>query len=636
MKLHYAPNSEFKRILSLKGDDVAKTKVFSDACRLNTLYMIMRAGSGHIGSSFSAMDIVSWLYVNEMRAENLAEGRWRDIYFSSKGHDAPGYYAILIALERLESDLIHKLRQLGGLPGHPDVSLPGMEANTGSLGMGVSKAKGMVTAARIQGKKVRAFVLTGDGELQEGQIWESLQGAANRKMGEITVIVDHNKIQSDTWVEKVSPLGDLEKKFAAYGWEVSRCDGNDPAAFSAALAKVNKAQDKPKVIIADTVKGKGVSFMEMESVGAEFEFYNFHSGAPSDGNYEKGFAELLALVNGQLKSLGGTPLQTLTEEIPDRVPPVGQRMVKAYSKALLDQAEKTPNLVALDADLMLDTGLVPFHEKYPERFIECGIAEMDMVSQAGGFALKGMLPICHSFACFLSTRPNEQIFTNATEKSKVIYVGSLAGLVPSAPGHSHQSVRDISCLAGVPGLILLEPCEESEVGLLLDYCVNQTEKSSYLRLVSVPCDIPYALPKDYVPVYGQGVTLNDGRDAILFGYGPVMLTEAYKAAGLLKAKGIGLKVVNLPWLNHVDAAWLKKTVAGHGAVFTLDNHYLIGGQGQIIRSALAGLGLAADVRVVSFGVTEIPRCGQNAEVIKAHALDAESLAERIASAVRAR
>ena len=202
----------------------------------------------------------------------------------------------------------------------------------------------------------------------------------------------------------------------------------------------------------------------------------------------------------------------------------------AYSRALLRLAERQPDLVALDADLVLDTGLIPFQDQLPERFVECGIAEQDMVSQAGGMALAGLLPVVHSFACFLSTRPNEQIYNNATERTKVIYVGSLAGVLPSGPGHSHQSVRDISALGGVPGLVLLEPSCEAEVGLALDWCVEGGPESAYLRLVSIPYQIPFELPADYQLVPGRGVVLRDGSDAVIFGYGPVMLSEAWRAA----------------------------------------------------------------------------------------------------------
>src|SRR5688500_15900507 len=161
--------------------------------------MIARAGSGHIGSSFSCLDIVSWLLLEELGAD--------DLYFSSKGHDAPGYYAALIGLGRLPEEKLHALRRLFGLPGHPDVRTAGVVANTGSLGMGISKAKGMVLAHRMRRESRRVFVLTGDGELQEGQIWESLAGAVAARMHELTVIVDHNKLQSDRFVVSTSDLG---------------------------------------------------------------------------------------------------------------------------------------------------------------------------------------------------------------------------------------------------------------------------------------------------------------------------------------------------------------------------------------------------------------------------------------------
>jgi transketolase len=304
--------------------------------------------------------------------------------------------------------------------------------------------------------------------------------------------------------------------------------------------------------------------------------------------------------------------------------------VGAYSKALLAQGEKNAKVVVLDADLVLDCGLIPFMERFPERFIECGIAEQDMVSQAGGLALRGMTPVVHSFACFLSSRPNEQIYNNASERTKIMYVGSLAGLLPAGPGHSHQSVRDISALAAVPNLLLIQPCNEKEVELAVDFCLNQTSDSTYLRLVSIPCQIPYSLPSDYRLEEGKGAVLRVGKDAVVFAYGPVMLAEAYRAAELLeKQYGSSVKVVNLPWLNRVDNEWLAEVVGDIKSVFTVDDHYLSGGQGDMLLSRLAESGLAGGCRCRKFGVNELPLCGLNDEVMHAHGLDAESLAHEI-------
>lgn len=633
--LYYVPFDEFQRVRDLNCAPESRTRLFATLCRINTLYMIARAGSGHIGSSLSSLDIVSWLFLNELNQSASSSRSSHDIYFSSKGHDAPGLYSVLIGLGFIKFDLIHSLRRLGGLPGHPDLSIPFMETNTGPLGMGISKAKGMALANRLQGKEGHIYVLTGDGELQEGQLWESLLSAGNRGLGELTVIVDHNKIQSDTWVSKVSHLGDLESKFASFGWHVSRCDGHDLQAFSSLISAQKKIKDRPKVIIADTIKGRGVSLMEHTAMGPEDKLYRFHSGAPSEEAYAQGVAELIDSANNQLRFLGARELKIETAPQPER-PTINQpqRLVSAYSKALVKMAETNPRMVVLDADLILDCGLIPFQERFPDRFFECGIAEQDMVSQAGGMALKGLLPLVHSFACFLSTRPNEQIYNNATERTKIIYVGSLAGLLPGMPGHSHQCVRDISSLSAIPGLILAEPSCEAEVSHLLDFCLNGTPESCYLRLVSIPCEIPYVLPPSYRLELGKGFPMTEGRDAILFSYGPVMLSQAFAAAKMLNERyGIGLKVVNLPWLNRFDEEWLKETVRDYSWIFTLDNHYVTGGQGEMIASKLAELGFSGQARIKKFGILDVPFCGQNHEVLQVHRLDAVSLMEEISKSV---
>ena len=191
--LRYVGQADCARVAGLDADPVERAAAFADVCRLNALYMIERAGSGHPGRRSARS---TWSPGCTSRCS--ATG---DRYFSSKGHDVPGLYAVLTALGKLDFDLIHQLRRLDGLPGHPDVAAtPEVVTSTGSLGMGVSKARGFVLADRALGRSGRVYVLTGDGELQEGQFWESLQPTANRKLREITVIVDRNLVQSDTWV----------------------------------------------------------------------------------------------------------------------------------------------------------------------------------------------------------------------------------------------------------------------------------------------------------------------------------------------------------------------------------------------------------------------------------------------------
>jgi transketolase len=635
LELRYVPPSEFTRVVNADVDPVAKAAAFAALARINTLYMIAGAWSGHIGTSFSSLEIMSWLFLNELR--DLDKGADAcDIFFSSKGHDAPALYSVLIGLGLLRADTLHQLRRLGGLPGHPHVETPYIQANTGSLGMGISKAKGMALANRLAGRERRIFVLTGDGELQEGQFWESLGSAANLRLGEIVAIVDHNKIQSDTWVHKVSDLGDVDAKLRAFGWHVSRCDGHDVAALQRIFRSLDAVTDRPKVIVADTTKGRGVSFMEgPKALKSEGDLYLFHSGAPPEQQYVDGLTELLDTAQRAFAALGFGDLKTETRtRNPRREPRDTQNLVAAYGKALVQQAEQHPQLMVLDADLIKDCGLLEFAARHPARFVECGIAEQDMVSMAAGMARRGALPIAHSFACFLSTRPNEQIYNQCSEGSKVIYVGSLAGVLPGGPGHSHQSVRDISALSAVPNLLLAEPAAEPEVHALLDYLVNQTSESGYLRLVSVKWPLPFAYPSNIQVHPGKGWTVRQGNEAIVFAYGPWLLSNAWQAAEQLQhATGASIRIVNLPWLNRVDTGWLQETIGECRTVITLDNHYVHGGQGEMLAASIAKLGLDPAVRVSSVGVTELPECGTNDEVLAYHRLDVPGLLEQFRRAL---
>lgn len=616
--MHWVPTSEFTRVLSGIDDRHDRLAAFSALSRLNTVYMIAKAGSGHIGSSFSAADLVSWLLLGELRDD--------DVFFSSKGHDVPGLYAALIGLGRLDEGLLHRLRRDGGLPGHPDVRTPHMPFNTGSLGMGISKAKGLILANRMLGLDQRVYVLTGDGELQEGQNWEALGGAVNAAMGELTVIVDHNKIQSDTWVADVSDLGDLEARFAGFGWAVLRCDGHDLPGIEATFRRrAEQYAGQPAVIIADTVKGGGCATFAATSMPDGEWRYRFHSGAPAAEDRRAAAGELAAAAGAVLRRHDLDPLDLRTDGSPPPAKAGGPSLPKVYGRALLDRALDDDRIVAMDADLLLDTGLIPFAERLPGRFVECGIAEQDMVSMAGGLAARGFLPFVHSFSCFLHSRPNEHIYNNATEGRRVIYVGSLAGVLPAGPGHSHQAVRDVSAVGGVPGLVVLEPAGPLQVQAAVEYCADASE-SVYLRLVSAPVP-PEVVEMDAghgaAPLRtGRGTVVRPGGRTVAVAAGPVVLGQLLRAADALD-----LTVVNLPWLNRVDPEWLADLAAGADRLMVVENHYTRGGQADTVARALLELDLPAAPVFRGLGLTEVPRCGTDDEVLDAHGLSVGRLAE---------
>ena len=639
LEIKLIPEEEFHRIEKADTAKHKKLALLADMCRANALATVKRAGSGHLGSSFSSLDIVTFLYYSEMNTAKLGiDHPDRDIYFSSKGHDVPGHYAVLYALGIIPKDKFINLRRLGGTHGHPDVNVPGIEANSGSLGMGISKAKGMAVAKKMNGWGGRVLVMTGDGELQEGQIWESLQTAAHQKVTNIQVIVDSNKIQTDKTLNEIIDLGDLEEKFQIFGWHVERCNGHDFSQLEKIFQSFRLITDKPKVVIADTIKGKGVSFMEGPTALLDGKgLYKWHAGAPDDDAFEAGYEEIVEGINAQLRDLGLDSLHTELLETREKhrikLKDTAEKVVNAFGEALVELGAKRKDIVVLDADLSADCGLRPFEIAFPERFIENGIAEQDMVSMAGGLALQGLLPIVNSFGVFLASRSNEQIYNNATENTKIIYVCHYAGLIPAGPGKSHQSLRDISLLGALPNCVILEPCNGVETKRALEWCVDKAKENCMIRLVISPSPRTITLSEDYDFSFGKGTVLKEGKDALLFAYGPVMLNEALTASEILAKQEFSLKVVNLPWLNRIDIKWLAETIGKCRIIFSLDNHSEYGGLGDNLLNALMLSDKLADKKLIKFAVGEHPACGTPPEALAYHRLDGKSLSDRVLSAM---
>jgi transketolase len=509
--------------------------------------------------------------------------------------------------------------------------------------MGISKGRGIAWAKRRLGRGGRVVVMTGDGELQEGQNYEGLQAAAQEQLADLTVVVDRNELQSDRRTDEIVSLGELEERFRAFGWHVQTCDGHDVGALRAAFASFAEIGDRPRALVAETIKGKGVSFMEhpvalVEGGGT----YRWHAGAPDDQSFERAFAELVARLGERLDALGLEPLVLDPVDHADERPRgslegepesgsgmrtsvTDEYVVDAYGDELLRLGAEHEQLVVLDADLASDCRVRAFELAYPERFLECGIAEQDMVSTAAGLARHGLLPVVNSFASFLASRANEQIYNQASEGSRVIYALHYAGLIPAGPGKSHQSLRDISLLGALPNVAIVQPASAAETRALLRWAVEDAEENVAIRLAIGPSPRRIDAPEEVSP--GRGTTVRPGDDAIMFAYGPVMVHEALTAAELLEQQGLGLAVVALPWLNRFDRHWLTNLLDRYERVFVLEDHAPVGGLGDALRRELDGPPLAV------FGVEGWPACGTPAEALRAHGLDGASLAERIPAAL---
>lgn len=629
----WIPKSEFNRMNDSDLNDNIKYGIIADMCRANTLTSVKIAGSGHLGSSFSAMDIVVYLYYKQMNTIELGfDNLDRDIYFSSKGHDVPGLYSVLYSLGVLTRKKLIKLRRLEGLDGHPDISIQGIEANSGSLGMGISKAKGMAIAKRLSGNGGSVYVLTGDGELQEGQIYESLQSAAHHKVSNLIAIVDHNKVQSDKQISEITDLGNLEEKLASFGWHVVRCDGHDYGQLDNVMRIFTKITDKPKVLIADTIKGKGISFMEHPNALVDGKgLYQWHSGAPDDTAFVRGFDELIDRINSEIQkyNLDEVKLEKIPTAQKTSSGVSKEYVADAFGETLLEIVQKNEKVVVLDADLAADCRIRRCEEAYPDRFIECGIAEQDMVSTAGGLAIQGYIPIVNSFAAFLASRANEQIYTNASENTKIIYVCHYAGLIPAGPGKSHQSIRDISLFGALPNFEIIQPCNAIETEQVINYCVNEATQNCMIRLIIGPSPQIIKLPDNYKLKKGEGTILNKGSDAISFSYGPVMINEALEASKILAEKSFSLQVVNMPWLNQTNIQWLERVISGFDFIYIIEDHSQFGGLGHHLLKMMSQTKHFVKKQIRIFSVDGFPAWGSPKEVLNFHGLDAVSISNEI-------
>ena len=408
-------------------------------------------------------------------------------------------------------------------------------------------------------------------------------------------------------------------------------------------------------MIADTIKGKGVSFMEHPRALEDGKgYYRWHAGAPDDDSFLAAHEELVRKVHAVCEEAAQRPVElahirkdargepvfsrdALGEPVSrgaGAVPPAGAReyVVEAYGEALMAAAAGRPDLVVLDADLAADCRTRSFELAFPERFIQNGIAEQDMVSMAGGLARHDLLPVVNSFASFLASRANEQIYNNAGEGSRIIYVCHYAGLIPAGPGKSHQSLRDISLFANIPNVTIVQPGNAEETRQAVDYAVDASG-NIVLRLAIGPSPRIIACPPGYALTRGRGWVVREGDAAILFAYGPVMLHEALVAAEQLAQRGIAVAVINQPWLNVIDEDWFAEMVRGDAPIFVVEDHGSTGGLGDFLLRTLVKQKLLGARPFAIFGVDGPPACGTPAEALAAHGLDGESIARRVTASI---
>jgi transketolase len=612
--LYWVPQGELTRLRKLQIDTSSRLSLLGDACRINALYVISRGGKLPLPGCFSRLETILWLYENELGREHGG----RDLYVSASRDDAAALYSVLIALERVPFSELHRLRQMDGSPTRTDLETVGVSVSGSSLAMAISKAKGNVLANRLRNVSRSAFVLMGEAEAKEGQLWESLASAVSLRLHEVVTILQLDASESDASARSQDLLG----RFRAFGWHGEELAGGDLPELASVLERI-RGVTLPKVIAL----GAWDPLRSAADIG--------HAAAPTAAApYAELTQALLLRLNRRCDELAvqrvaldslRTPRRSNTARL--------QRLTDTYAEALAQEMGERSELILLDAALAAEVpGAV--QDSLPRRFIACPAAETDMVSMASALAMAGFVPVCSASAFLLSARASEQIHSNAADHLRILYVAANAGMFSASPGQVLPSLRDLSAISTVPELVAIAPACESEVREALRWCLREHRFGSWLRLESVPWPVPFELPKDYRLEPGVGVMLRPGTDALLIGYGPVLLSEAFLAAERLGESGLSVAVLNLPWLNRVHAPWLSHVLSGYPHVFALDNHHVIGGQGDRIAEIMARAGFARWPRLHRCAIESAPAGGDPAQVLHELGLDAASLHDRVLAAVR--
>lgn len=301
----------------------------------------------------------------------------------------------------------------------------------------------------------------------------------------------------------------------------------------------------------------------------------------------------------------------------------------SFTNSLINFAKKNDKFIVLDADLSDDLNLKKFSNLYPKRFIQNGIAEQDMISMAGGIARLGLIPIVNSFASFLTSRGNEQIYNNATEGSKIIYISLYAGAIPAGAGKSHQSLRDISLLSSIPNFRIFHPYNEIETHQILKHCLGKSEKNNCAIRLSIG-PMPKLSPKLSSKFQnGIGSQIKKGKKFVIFAYGQTMINEAFKASKILNKHKIDLEIINMSCVNYFNIHWLRKKIKNFKYIFFLDDHNYSGGMSDLMIAFLNENQLLKNKIIKKFGFRDFPACGTYEEVLNYHKLDSINLSQQI-------
>ncbi|MDP3988576.1 MAG: transketolase [Candidatus Levybacteria bacterium] len=622
--------------------DVEELKKKADLVRKWCLVSTTQAGSGHPTSCLSAADIGAVLFDKYFSYDiKNPKDPNNDRFVLSKGHAAPLLYTLFALSGALEVSRLETLRKFESLlEGHPTPRLPFVEAATGSLGQGLSIGAGLAYGIKNQLSTPKAFVLLGDGEMAEGNVWEAANFSSYYKLDNLIAIVDVNRFGQSQETMFGHKIDEYVSKFSAFDWEVLAIDGHDFSQINKAFkTAVNNKSGKPFAIIAKTKKGKGVSFLEDKDGwhGKPLKKEELEKALEELGEVDEGLRFELrrrtefsvvqpARQNNAQASAGGRNVQ-LSSAIKYKV---GEQIAtrEVYGQVLAKLGDKNPDIFALDGDTKNSTFSLDFKKAHPDRFIECFIAEQNMVGVAVGLSRFGKIPFVSTFAAFL-TRAFDQIRMGAISRANIKFVGSHAGVSIGEDGPSQMALEDLAMFGAIPGSIIFHPCDASSTAKIIPLILNH-EGISYLRTLRPKTPVIYD-QKEKFTVGGSKIIKSSKNDVLTVACCGITVFEALKAYEELKKQGINIRILDCYSVKPIDSSTMKQCINEtiKPIVITVEDHYEHGGLGDFVLSAVSQTG----AKVEKMAVSKIMQSGTKDELLDFAGISAKHIVEKVKSLI---
>jgi transketolase len=610
--------------------------------RIDSVRSTTEAGSGHPSTCCSAAEIMAALFFAEMRYDPRdPKNPDNDRFVLSKGHAAPILYAAWAEAGIIPREDVLKLRRIDSdLEGHPTPRLPWVDVGTGSLGQGICAAVGIALNARRIGSEYRTYVLLGDGEVAEGSVWEAAHAAAHAAVDNLCAIIDVNGLGQAGPTQWQHDMEAYAVKWRAFGWHAIVVDGHEVPAILDALAEARRTKGRPTMVLARTVKGKGISFVEgkggwhgkpfkkgdemqraLDELEKQFVEEDEPAPAPQAPRPSAGSGRP-ELVEGRSKSAPAAsnatlepPSYTLGDQVATR---------EAFGDAVAKLGAKDQRVVALDADVKNSTFTEKFEQRVgAERFIQNYIAEQQMVGAAMGLAARGAIPFASTFAAFF-TRAYDFLRMSAISNLNVKLAGSHAGVSIGEDGPSQMALEDLAMTRAQPNFAVLYPSDAVSTERLVEKMAYH-QGPVYMRTSRPKTPVIYGADETFT-IGGLKVLRQSASDiATVIGAG-VTLFEALKAYDQLKSTGKSIRVIDLYSLQPIDAATLLRCAKEtQGRVITVEDHYAAGGIGDAVATAVAPGGFT----VHRLAVLEIPRSGRPEELVDRYGISARHIVRTV-------